>query len=114
DLQMQQPKEAAAEAEPEGGGTFRLERETCIVEPQAAHCIAQILEIRSINREQAAEHHRLGRFEAGQRCITRASVVGDGVTNSRIGYFLDCRREKADLTRAQLFQHLLLGTEDTN
>ena len=67
DLEMQQAEEAAAEAEAERGRAFRLEREARVVEAQLAHRLAQILEVGGIDREQAAEHDRLRRLEAGQR-----------------------------------------------
>ena len=56
---MQQPEEAAAEAEAQRRRAFGLEGEAGIVQPQPPERIAQLLEIRRIDREQPAEHHRL-------------------------------------------------------
>jgi hypothetical protein len=66
DFQVQQPEEAAAEAEAERRGGFHLEGERGVVEPQLAHGGAQIFEIRRIDGKQPAEHHRLRRLEARQ------------------------------------------------
>ena len=73
DLKMQQAEKAAAEAEAERGGGFHLEGEARVVEAQPAHGGAQIFEVGGIDREQAAEHHRLRRLEAGQRLRSSAS-----------------------------------------
>ena len=67
DFQMQQAKEAAAIAEAERGTGFHFIGEGGVVEAQLADRGAQILEIGGVDREQAAEHHRLRRLEAGQR-----------------------------------------------
>ena len=64
---MQQPEEAAAEAEAERGGGLHLVGEAGIVEAQLAHGGAQVLEIGGVDREEAAEHHRLHGLEARQR-----------------------------------------------
>ena len=72
DLEVQQAEEAAAEAEAERGGGFHLVGEAGVVEAQLAHRGAQILEVGGVDREQAAEHHRLRRLEAGQRLAPSA------------------------------------------
>ncbi len=64
---MQQAEKAAAEAEAERGGGLHLVGEARIVEAELADRLAQILELARIDREQAAEHHRLRRLEAGER-----------------------------------------------
>ena len=66
DLQMQQAEKAAAKAEAQRGGGFGFIGEAGIVEMQLAQRVAQILELRRVDREQAAEHHLLRRLEAGQ------------------------------------------------
>ena len=78
------------------------------------HRLAQILEIGGIDREQPAEHHRLRRLEARQRLGGRVLLVRDGVADARIGHLLDGGGEEADLARAELVQHLLLGAEDAD
>ena len=64
---MQQPEEAAAEAEAERGGGLHLVGEARVVEAQPAHRGAQVLELGRVDREEAAEHHRLRGLEARQR-----------------------------------------------
>ena len=53
DLQVQQPEEAAAEAEAERRRAFRLVGEARIVEAQPRHRLAQVLELGGIDRETA-------------------------------------------------------------
>ena len=67
DLQVQQPEEAAAEAEAQRRRALGLVGEARIVEAQARHRLAQVLELRGIDRKQAAEHDGLRRLEARQR-----------------------------------------------
>ncbi len=89
DFQMQEPKEAAAEAEAERRRAFHLEGEARIVEAELAHRGAQFLEIRRIDREEPAEHHGLHRLEARQRLRGRLLVLGDGIADAGIRDFLD-------------------------
>ena len=73
DLEVQQAEEAAAEAEAERGRGLHLVGEAGVVEAQLAHRGAQVLELGGVDREEAAEHHRLRRLEAGQRLGGRAA-----------------------------------------
>ena len=114
DLEVQQPEEAAAEAEAERRRAFRLVGEARIVEAQPRHRLAQVLELGGIDREQAAEHHRLRRLEARQRLRRRLALVGDRVADARVGHLLDGGGEEADLAGPELAQHLLLGAEDAD
>ena len=102
DLEVQQAQKAAAEAEAERGRGLHLVAEARVVEPQPAHGGAQVLELRGIDRKQAAEHHRNGRTEAGQRLAHRLAVVGDGVADAGVGHLLDRGGEKADLAGTEL------------
>ena len=102
DLEVQQAEEAAAEAEAERRAGLHLVAEARVVEPKPAHGGAQILELRGIDREQPAEHHRDGRAEAGQGLAHRLPVVGDGVADAGVGHLLDRGGEKADLAGAEL------------
>jgi len=111
---MQQPEEAAAEAEAERGGGFHLEREAGVVEAQLAHRRAQRLEIVGIDREQAAEHDRYSRLEARQHLGHRLPVVGDGVADARVGDLLDRRGDEADLAGAELVDLLHLRREEAD
>ena len=49
-------------------------REAGVVEAQLADAFAQLLEVGRVDREQAAEHHRLDFLEAGQR-LGRAALA---------------------------------------
>ena len=61
---MQQAEEAAAEAEAQRGGGFRLVVEAGVVQAQLAQGFAQLLEIVRVHRIEAAPHHRDGGLEA--------------------------------------------------
>ena len=102
DLEVQQAEEAAAEAEAERGRGLHLVGEAGVVEAQLADGGAQILEVGGVDREQAAEHHRLRRLEAGQRVGGRAAVLGDGVADAGVGHFLDRAGDEAELAGAEL------------
>ena len=76
DLQMQQPQEAAAEAEAQRDRIFRLEAESAVVQPQLLERIAQQPVLVRFHRIQAREHHRLQRLE------TRAAARTPGLALS--------------------------------
>ncbi len=61
----------------------------------------KILELRGVDREQAAEHHRDRRPEAGQHFGGRLPIIGDGVADAGVGHLLDRAGEKADLAGAE-------------
>ena len=111
DLEVEEAEEAAAEAEAERGAGLHLEAERGVVEAQLVEAVAQLLEIGGVDREQAAEHHRLDLLEAGQRLGGGALGVGDGVADAGLGDFLDLRGDEADLAGAELGQLLDLGAE---
>ena len=102
DLEVEEPQEAAAEAEAERGRGLHLVGEARVVEAQLAHGRAQILELRGIDRKQPAEHHRNGGAKAGQGLAHRLAIVGDGVADAGVGHLLDRGGEKADLAGAEL------------
>ena len=114
DLEMQQPKKPAAEAEAERGGGLHLIGEARIVQPELADRLAQILELGCIDREQAAEHHGLRRLEAGEGGCRGALFLGDGIAHASIGHLPDRGGEEADLSGPEPVAHLLLGAEDTD
>ena len=111
---MQQAEEAAAEAEAERRRGLHLVGEARVVEPELAHRRAQLLEVGGVDREQAAEHHRLRRLEAGQRLGGRALVVGDGVADAGVGDLLDLRGDVADLAGAEFGDLGHLRAEDAD
>ena len=108
---MQQAQEAAAEAEAQGCARFGLEMERGIVQPELGERFAQLLELRGVGREQAAEHHRHRGLEAGQHVGRGLAVVGDGVADLAVGDGLDAGDDEADLARPQLGHVLGLGRE---
>ena len=108
---MQQAEEAAAEAEAERGAGLHLVAEAGIVEPQLADALAQFLEIRGVDREEAAEDHRLHFLVAGQRRVRPALHRGDGVADAGLLDLLDLRGDEADLARADFGQVGALGGE---
>ena len=100
DLEVEEAEEAAAEAEAERRAGLGLVGEGGVVEAELADRGAQVLEIGGVDREDAAEDHRLHRPEAGQRLRRRPPVLGDGVADPGVGNFLDRAGEEADLARA--------------
>ncbi len=101
DFQMQKTEEAATEAEAEGCGAFHFEGEGRVVQAKLADGGAQIFEVCRIDREETAEHHRLGRLETGQGLFRRTLVIGDRVTDARVGHFLDRGGDEADFARSE-------------
>ena len=73
DVHVQQAEEAAAEAEAERVGVLRLPEQRGVVERQLLERVAQLLELVGLDREEAAEHHRLDVAVAGQRLGWRGS-----------------------------------------
>ena len=73
DLEVEEAEEAAAEAEAERGAGLHLEAERGVVEAQLVEAVAELLEVGGVDREQAAEDHRLDQLEAGQRLRRRGA-----------------------------------------
>ena len=67
DLHVQEPEEAAAEAEPERLRRLRLVEERRVVELQLLERVAQLGVVVRVGREEAREDHRLDLFVAGKR-----------------------------------------------
>ena len=80
DVHVQQPEEAAAEAEAERVGGLRLPRERGVVERQLLQRVAQVGVGVGVDREEAAEDHRLDLAVAGQRLggFAAARPIGRG------------------------------------
>ena len=98
---MQQPQESAAEAEAQRRRAFGLVMEAGIVQRQLAQAVAQMLVIGGIDREQATEHDRDGRLEAGQHLGRRAAFLGQRVADAAVRHGLDAGRDIAQLTRPE-------------
>ena len=67
DLHVEQPEEAAAEAEAERPRRLRLVEQRRVVELQPLERVAQLGVLVGVAREEAGEHHRLDVLVAGQR-----------------------------------------------
>src|SRR5690606_41761966 len=63
---------------------------------------AQLPGVGGVDREQAAEHHRLNFLVAGERLDGPAPHRGDRVADAGLLDFLDLRGDEADLARAEL------------
>ena len=74
DLHVQQPEEAAAEAEAERRRGLRLEEERRVVEPQLLERVAQLRVLAAFDRIEAGEDHRLADLEARERLGRRAAT----------------------------------------
>ena len=114
DLQVQQPQEPAAEAEPQRGRCLRIVVEAGVVQPQPAQAFPQLLEIVGIHRIQAAPYHRHRGLEPGQRLACRRPVVGDRVADRAVGHRLDRSGDEADLAGPQIVRRDHLRTEDAH
>ena len=109
DLEVEQAEEAAAEAEAQRGAGLHLEAERGVVEAELVEAVAELLEVGGVDREQAAEHHRLDQLEAGERLRRGALGIGDRVADAGLGDFLDLRGDEADLAGAELVSCSILG-----
>ena len=105
------PRKPQRKPKPSAARGLRLVGEGGVVEPELADRGAQILEIGGVDREEAAEDHRLRRPEAGQRLGRRPPVVGDRVADAGVGHLLDRAGEEADLARAELGQSTSFGVK---
>ena len=94
---MEQPEEPAAEPEPERGGGLRLVDERRIVELELVEGVAQVRVVRTVDRVEPREDHRLGVPVTAQRRRRRLAGVGDGVADPRLAHVLDTGDEVADL-----------------
>ena len=74
DVHVQQAEEAAAKAEAERVGGLGLPRQRGVVERQLLERVAQVRVVVGVDREEAAEDHRLDVAVAGQRPRSRRST----------------------------------------
>ena len=101
DVHVQQAEEAAAKAEAQRGGDFRLVVQRRVVELELGERIAKALVVLGIDREQAGEHARLDLLEAGQRRGAGARLERDGVADRCAVDLPDAGDDEADLAGAQ-------------
>ena len=102
DVHVEQPEEAAAEAEAERLARLGLPGERGVVQRQLLERVAQVRELVRLDGEQPAEHHRLDLAVARQRLGRGAGPRGERVAHAQLRDVLDARDHVADLAGAQL------------
>jgi hypothetical protein len=107
DLHVQHAQKAAAEAEAQRCGGFRLKRQRRIVELQLFQRIPQIGVLAAVLGVDAAVHHGLGGAVARQRLRGGGRGVGDGVAHAGIFNVLDAGGEIAYLAGLQAVRGLV-------
>ena len=101
DLHVQQAEEAAAEAEAERARRLRRVADRRVVELQLLEALAEGLEVVAVDREQAAEHHRLRIVVAVERLGCAVRERRDRLAAAGLADGLDAGDEIADLARAR-------------
>ena len=114
DFHVQQAEEAAAEAEAEGDGAFRLEEEGGVVELEFFERVAKQGVLVGIDGVDAGEDHGLDFFKAGQGVGGGARVFGDGVADAGVRDVFDGGDEEADFAGGKLLDLDGLGSEDAH
>ncbi len=97
DLHVQQAEEAAPESEPERTGRLGRVGDRRVVELELLERLAQVLEVVTVDREQAGEHHRLRVAVAGEHVGRPAGRGRDRLTRAGVADVLDAGDEVADL-----------------
>ena len=100
-LQVQQTQEATAETEAQSGRSLRLVNQCGVVKLQLIQCVTQRRVVRTVNREQAREHHRLGILVTAQGLLRRLRGGGDGITHTGLTDVLHTGNEVTHLAHAQ-------------
>ena len=101
DLHMEHPQKAAAEAEAQSHGAFRLKGQGGIVELELFQGVPQVRILAAILGVDAAVDHRLGGPIAGQRLRGGVFGVGNGVAHLGVLDGLDGGGEVAHLPGLQ-------------
>ena len=105
-LHMQHSEEAAAEAEAERDGAFRLVRERSVVELQLIQRVAQVGVLRAVLGVDAAVDHRARRTVAGQLVCGGILGAGNSVAHLRVCNVFDAGCEIADISRGQFIARI--------
>ena len=112
DLEVEQPEEAAAEAEPERGRRLGLVDERGVVEGEAFEGLAQLLVLVGVGRVDAGEDHGLGLAVAGEGSAAGASARVTVSPTRQSATSLRPGGDVADLAGGQAFEGLHARGED--
>ena len=88
-LHMKKPEEAAAEAEAQGGGGFRLKAEGGVVQGELVEGVPQVGIFRAVKGVNSGVNHGANLLVAGQRLCGRVFRKSDGVAHGGIRYGFD-------------------------
>ena len=114
DVHVQQPQEAAAKAESERVGGLGLIREGGIVQREPLERLAQVLVAVGVDREEAAEHHRLHLAVARESLAGAAGASREGVSNAELRHVLEPGDHVADLARVHSCRRRHLRGEEAD
>jgi len=113
DVHVQQPEEAAAEAEPERVGRLRLPRQRRVVEDELLERVAQLGVVVVVHREQPAEDHRLDVAVARQRLLGGVARLGrQRVADAQARDVLDAGDDVPDLAGRELLGGAWAGVKN--
>ena len=101
DLHVEHSKKAAAEAEAQRHGGFRLEGQGGVVELELLQRVPQVGVLAAVLGVDAAVHHGLGGTVAGQRLGGRRGRIGDGVAHTGVLDVFDAGGKVAHLAGLQ-------------
>ena len=111
DLHMEQPQEAAAEAEAQGQRTLGLKDERRVVELEFLERGAQVFVLVGRHREHAGIKHGLHIFKAGDGFAARVGHVRDGITHLYLNGRLDAVRPKDIVPTREVFGKIQVPRE---
>ena len=114
DLHVQQAEEAAPEAEAKRDGGLGFEPEGGVVELQLLERLAEVVVVRRIDGEDAAEHVGLHILEADQRLFAGRVVQRDRVADACELHIFDAGREEANVASLQEGHLRREGSKDAN
>ena len=107
DLHVEHAQKAAAEAEAQRHGAFRLEGEGGVVELELFQRVPQVGILAAVLGVNAAVDHGLGGTVAGERLGGGDGGVGDGVAHLGVLHGLDGGSEVAHLAGLQGIRRLV-------
>src|SRR3954468_21961249 len=114
DVHVQQPEEADAEAEAEHVAGLGLPGQCRVVERELLERVAEVRVVVRVDREDAAEDHRLDLAVAGQRLGGLAGLRRERVADAQLRDVLYAGDEEADLARVQLVRGRHRGREEAD